>query len=172
MNSGKRPKPQLKWTGFDMLLEVLGGLSLVGIWVLVLMYYAELPDTIPIHYNASGEADGFGDKTTLLSLPLVATVLFFGITVLNCYPHIFNYPVPITEENAQNNYLLATRLLRFLKLAVALIFALIVVQTIRYAQGLSESLGVWFLPLTLLLIFLPLSYYVIHMGKGKKTKAS
>lgn len=59
----KRPKIKLKLTTADKVLEVLGWTFLFAIWILTMASYANLPDTIPIHYNGAGQADSFGEKT-------------------------------------------------------------------------------------------------------------
>ena len=58
----------------------------------------------------------------------------------------------------------------FLKLVIALIFGLIVFETIQTANGNADRLGVWFLPLILELIFVPIDYYLINATR-KKNKA-
>ncbi|MFM7765447.1 MAG: DUF1648 domain-containing protein, partial [Sphingomonadales bacterium] len=127
-----------------------------------------LPDTIPTHYNGAGQADGFGGKGYILTLPLIATVLFIGLTILNKFPHIFNYPTNITQDNALRQYTNATRLIRYLKFIIAVIFGLIAFKTIQNANGQADGLGIWFLPLTLGLIFIPLTYYIIKTLKTKQ----
>lgn len=164
-----RPKLNLRLSAMDLSLEILGWTAIIGIWVLTLMHYSKLPDTIPIHYNASGEPDGFGGKGHILSLPIVSTILFLGITILNKFPHIFNYPTEITPENALKQYTNATRLLRYLKLIIAIIHGSIVYQTIRTTIGKTDGIGGWFLPLALGLIFLPLTFFVIKSFRQDKT---
>ncbi len=96
----ERPKIKLGLTIADRTFEFIGWLSILAIWVLTVTNYADLPDTIPTHYDGAGQADGFGGKATILTLPLIATILFVGMTILNKFPHIYNYPINITEENA------------------------------------------------------------------------
>ena len=157
----ERPKITLIPTTGDKLVELFGWLILLTLWVLTITHYSTLPDTITTHFNGAGEADGFGRKASIIGLPLIASLLFIGITVLNRYPHIFNYPTAITQDNALRQYTLATRMLRYLKLVLALVFGGIEFMTIQNTTGKAAGLGVWFLPLTLVLIFIPLIYFVI-----------
>lgn len=163
----ERPKIFLIRTMADKLVEVLGWLILLTLWGWTIAHYSSLPDTIPTHFNAAGEADGFGGKASIITLPIIATLLFIGLTVLNRYPHIFNYPTAITQDNALRLYTLATRMLRYLKLILVVVFGGIEFMTIQHATGEATGLGVWFLPLTLMLIFLPLIYFVIKSIKEK-----
>ena len=164
----ERPKITLIPSTADKLLEILGWLMLLVIWGLTIIHYSSLPDTIPTHFNATGEADGFGSKASIIGLPIIATLLFIGLTVLNRYPHIFNYPCPVTQDNALRLYTLATRMLRYLKLVLLLVFGGIEFMTIQNATGKAAGLGVWFLPLTLVLVFLPLIYFVVKSVQTNK----
>ncbi len=162
----ERPKIKLIPTTADMLVELLGWIVLLTIWGWTFTYYSSLPDTIPTHFNAAGEVDGFGSKASIIGLPVIASLLFIGLTVLNRYPHIFNYPTAITQDNALRQYTLATRMLRYLKLVLALVFGGIELMTIQHATGKAAGPGTWFLPLTLVLVFLPLIYFVVKSFKS------
>ena len=164
----ERPKIKLIPTTADKMVELLGWLILLALWGWTFTHYSALPDTIPTHFNAAGEADGFGSKASIIGLPVIATLLFIGLTVLNRYPHIFNYPLAIMEDNALRLYTLATRMLRYLKLVLVVVFGGIEFMTIQNATGKGAGLGVWFLPLTLVLVFLPLIYFVVKSIQANK----
>lgn len=131
----------------------------------VLHHYSNLPEEIPIHYNGSGEVDAYGGKNNLFSLPIVATILIIGLYILNKFPHTFNYPSAITEENASRMYANATRLIRFLQVSVLILFFTITFQTIRVAEGQTDGLGNWFMLLVFALTFLPIFYFLIISSK-------
>lgn len=137
---GERPKLKAELTTLDKTLEILGWTSILAVWFLTITNYTNLPDTIPIHYNGAGQADRFGGKATILILPLIATVLFVGLTILNRFPHIFNYPTNITQDNALSHYTNATRMIRYLKLIIVVIFGLIAFRTIQNANGKADGL--------------------------------
>ena len=163
----ERPKMILELTIADKLFEIVGWLLIAVIWGLTIKNYSNLPETIPTHYNGAGQADGFGGKATILTLPLISTVLFIGLTILNKFPHLFNYPTNITQANAFRQYTNATRLIRYLKLIIVFIFGFIAFKTIQIANGETDGLGVWCLPLTLGLIFIPTIYFLINSFKTK-----
>jgi len=58
----------------------------------------------------SGQPDAWGDKAAIWILPAVAAFFDVMWAVLANYPHTFNYPVAITEENARVQYQLARSL--------------------------------------------------------------
>ncbi len=163
----ERPKLRLKHTTADIIIEMAGWLSILSVWGLIIVNYSNLPDTIPTHYNGAGEADGFGNKVTIMVLPLMATFLFVGLTILNKFPHIFNYPTSITHDNALRLYTNATRMISYLKLNIVLVFGLIAYKTIQNAKGEADGLGHWFLPMMLGLVFIPLTYFIITSIKKK-----
>lgn len=148
------------------MVEVCALLMLLLLWGLTWYYYPSLPETIPTHFNAKGDADGFGRKATILMLPAVATVLFAGMTILNRYPHVFNYPVKITEANALQQYSIATGMIRWLKLVIMLVFTLIVIRTHAAASD-GSGIGRWFLPVTLLLIFVPVIFSLVRIFRAR-----
>jgi uncharacterized membrane protein len=163
----KQPNIKISLSLSDKVIEVITWVTIIFIWVIILLKYSHLNEIIPTHYNEKGEADRFGSKAVILLLPIIATVLFAGLTLLNKYPHIFNYPTQITEENAKYQYQIATRLVRYLKFIIVILFTYITLHVIQYSNGDTEGLGIWFLPLCLGLIFLPLFYYIALSKKNK-----
>lgn len=159
-----RPKIKIELTGADKTIELIGWLALLIVWVLTITSYSNLPDTIPIHYNAAGQVDGFGNKLNILALPIIATIFYVGLTILNQFPHIFYYPTRINKDNALGQYTNATRMTRYIKLVFVVIFGFLVYKTIHSTGGLPD----WFLPYALGLIFIPLTLYLVKSLKMKQ----
>ncbi len=166
MDTESRPKLTIALLPIDKVMEFLGWLTLGLLWGFTLFNYSTLPDNIPTHFNAAGQADSYGSKGTIFILPIIGTVLFIGLTVLNMFPHIFNYPKNITVENAQRQYSNAMRMLRFLKFAIVAIFFLLVYLTSQAAAVGGKGIGLWALPLILGLIFIPLIFFIIKSFKS------
>jgi uncharacterized membrane protein len=157
----------IEWDTTDKFMEYAGWLLVVLTWGFTVSCYAGLPESIPIHYNAAGEADGFGSKNFIFAQPLLSTILYAGMTWLNRYPHKFNYPNPITAENAPRQYRNATKMIRTLKLSIAVVFFYLQYSTISIAGKASADLGGWFLPLMLMVIFLPMGYWAVQAWRTK-----
>lgn len=164
----ERPILNLELTMIDKTLEILGWTSILAIWVLTITNYTNLPDIIPIHYNDAGQADGFGAKANILILPLIATVLFIGITISNKFPHIFNCPTNITQDNALMQYTDVTRLNRFVKLVIVVILGFTDFKTIQSANEQADGHGKWFTPMIIGLAFMPLIYFTVKLIKTAK----
>lgn len=153
MSTSERPVIKLIKRPQDLALEIAtlcGVLLLIGLPVL---FYAELPETIPTHFNGKGIADGHGARSTLLMLPIMGTIMSLGLYALNRVPHIFNYPVEITEENAEKHYRNGTSLIRWLNLIIVFSFAYIEWRVIDSASHEQGTLGNYFLPVFLIAIF-------------------
>lgn len=163
-----RPRIKLSLTLTDKLVEICGWLCIGLLWWETFHYYPGLPDTIPVHYGFSGNVDAYGSKRMMLTLPTIATILFLGISLLNQFPHIFNYPVKINSENAERQYRAATRLLRYLKLLIPVIFGFIESETILSISSGSAKINGWFFPMMMGLIFIPLIVYILLAVRSNK----
>jgi len=160
-NKRKRPKIKIFLTIFDIIIEIAGLVALLALWIFLIVAYSHLPDVIPVHYNGMGQADAFGKKGEIFTLPIIATVVFAGMTILSRFPHVFNYPVKINENNAFFQYRNMARMLRCLKLGLVLVFGGLVLQTVRNAAGNTEGLGVWFMPVLLAIICIPTLFFMV-----------
>ncbi|TXD76521.1 DUF1648 domain-containing protein [Algoriphagus ratkowskyi] len=164
----ERPQLKLKLGPADIMLEMLGSLAILALWGLVISHYSSLPDSIPVHFNAEGLPDRFGGKANLFLVPIMSTFTFFGLTFLNRFPEIFNYPVEITGVSALVQYRNMTRMIRYLKMILVVIFGFIVFKNIQVAYGNQEGLGDWFLPIALAFLFLPLIYFISNSFRINK----
>ncbi|MEZ5046916.1 MAG: DUF1648 domain-containing protein [Chitinophagaceae bacterium] len=160
-------KAKINWTNTDTILEILAWAILLITWIITCVNYPKLPEIIPTHYNSVGHADDFGTKKSIFILPLIASILVVVLSILNKFPHRFNYPVKITQENSLRQYTLATKLLRYIKLNIAIIFGFISFQTIQIANKKANGLGVWFLIFTIALLFIPILHFMISSWKTK-----
>jgi uncharacterized membrane protein len=162
-----QPKIPLQVSFLDKILIGVGAAIIVATWIYIGWIYKQLPDIVPTHYNFKGEVDGYGGKSTLIVLQVVATLLFVGLHMLNKFPHIFNYPVKITPENATIQYQLATRLLRVEAISIALVFGFIPVEILQSIENEKSTLSAIWLFLFLMLVFAPLVVYFFQARKHK-----
>ncbi len=162
-----RPRVDLPFTLADRMLESAAWSALLILWGLAVYFYQRLPETVPTHFNIEGTADDWGSKTTLFFLPGLATVIITGITLLQRVPHIFNYPVRITQENASRQYLYAVRMLRFVKISMALIFIIITIAIYLSAVTGSGKTAFMVIPAVFILTLLPMIVYFTASFRGK-----
>jgi uncharacterized membrane protein len=161
-----RPILRIKLTPADWALEIVGYTILVLLWALTLWSIQTMPSEVPIHFNLQGEVDRMGDPSNLLLLPVVASVIVIGLTLLHFFPHLFNYPQEVTLDNAESQYRFATRILRLVRAMSAGIFLGIVVLVRLTTSGKADGLGVWFLPVAVgLLLLLGAAVFVRSLRK-------
>lgn len=160
----ERPVLKIKLTLADKISEIAGWIILSLLWAFLILNFTSISDTIPVHYNIAGKSDGFGSRMTIFFMPTLSTILFVGMTFLNNYPHIFNYPSRITIQNAERQYTIATKLIRYLKLIIVITFSFI---TFQIANEQQKGSGIWFIPVFIGLIYIPLFYAIIKLFKAK-----
>lgn len=149
-----RPRIKVPFEGFDIVLELVSIAVLILMWVYLIIEYPELPETMASHFNAKGEADDYSGKFYLWYLPLIATVLYISLFVLNKYPHLHNYMVNITENNALKNYRLSTRIVRITNTLIVIMFAYIIYYIVQNAKEYDMQFSSWFVPVVLSICFL------------------
>ena len=149
----KRPKIKIRLEPVDIIWEMLGILGLVLLFAFPIIYYSHLPDTIPIHFDLKGNADGYGSKVTVWLLPIIGLFTYVMMFVINLYPHTFNYLVPITPENAPRQYQIACRMIRVLNTVIVLGFTYFVYAFIQDALGKTNGLSLWFIAAYIIAIF-------------------
>lgn len=158
-----RPRINIRMTSFDWALEIIciAGIGLTVFWIVA--SYPKLPDTIPTHYGASGVADGFGSKSMLWILPVVMGITYVIQTIAVRYPHLFNYPIAITEENAARQYKNQVLMLRVLKPIIVIIFMHISYATIQNGLGVMHGLSPWLLPIAMISVFGTIAFFIIRV---------
>jgi uncharacterized membrane protein len=135
--------------------------------MLLIVEYPGLADRVAIHFDARGVPDGWGSKSTMLILPVTTIVLYTGLTVLNKFPFLFNYPFPITKENASKQYQIAKTLIIWLKACCVGMFAYINYVTIDLATSENGSLSSVFIWAVMLGTMGPIIIYFILAYKNK-----
>ena len=145
----------------DRVLEAIALVALLYGLVLVLQSWSALPQTIPTHFNAKGEADGWGSKGMIWLLPAISVVMIPMMLWLRRYPWLSNVPWEINEENALQQYGLIVRLMSLLACVVSLLFLILLYDTISIAGGGTSLLGWWFVPIFVGGTIAPIIWYLI-----------
>jgi len=162
-----RPRIYLKKTILDYFFESISIISLACSFFIIAYYWAKYPNSVAIHYNALGQADSFGSKWLLLILPLTGFLTFLGMTYLNRFPHIFNYPVEVNENNAKLLYTIGKRTISFMKMTVCLL-----VLYITCSQAFSiifnrSGISIFIILLFVLLLIITPIYAAVKMNKAR-----
>lgn len=157
----QRPVISLGLSPVLVAVELLAAIAILLAVLLIVQFWAVLPDRIPIHFGYRGLADAWGDKVTIWIVPAVAAIIFAVLTAVSRYPHTFNYPVPITSENARRQYLLGRSLLVWLKAEICWLLAFVVRQQILVALGNAQRFSIELLLGLVVLIFGTVGVYLL-----------
>ncbi len=152
----------IKRSKYDMVVNMISLLLLIGVVVYLAVTWNGIPDKIPGHYNGMGEVDRWGSKGELLILPIIGWVMYIGITILEHFPQIWNTGVTVTEENKARIYPILKNMIGTTKLLVVGVFVFLAVNT-----ALANSLPIWFLPVSLILMFGSIILFVLKLIREK-----
>ena len=118
---------------------------LVLMWGFTLIHFNDLPEEIPIHYNAKGIPDGYDTRIHIWGLPLIATLLFLLLNGL---------------QKKTGIQLIELQLLQWMQLLILGTFTYIQLQTFFVAVNKSNGLGSWFLPLVMISFLAPIIWVI------------
>lgn len=155
-------KLKLKKSKYDILVEIVCLILLIGVLIYLVLNWNSIPERIPGHYNAMGEIDRMGSKKELLVLPIISWLMYLGMTVLERFPQIWNTGVTVTAENKERVYRVLKNMLSTMKLIMVAVF---VYLTINSSQAIS--LSVWFLPVFITLMFGSIIFFIIKLVRVK-----
>lgn len=131
----------------------------LAVTVLPILFWSHIPDKIPTHYGATGKVDRIGNKEELILLFFVLWLLIGSFTIVSYYlktSGVSKYAIEQDEKNLHIVYPMMT----WTSFILVCIFSYMIITSI-----LERNLGVLFLPITLIAIFLPIGFYI---GKEKK----
>jgi len=159
-----RPIIDVPRSRLEIVLELIAALGVTGIVICTLLNWMSLPADarVPTHFDLRGNPDAYIGKASLLVLPCIFIVLYAFIAFISRYPHTFNYPWPITEENAPRQYKLARTLIKWINLEMVLIGLWIVWLQIQAAQQNPMDL-IWLAPFVIVIAIFGtiIAYFVI-----------
>ncbi len=160
-------KLELPLQPLDWMWEGMAFLGLLTLVIYPFLEYSELPDTIATHFNAAGEPNGYGQKSTLWLISGIAGLTYLGLLILARFPHQFNFPVKITEGNMAFQYRLASRMIRALNGAITIMFAYIIYGMVETAKTGAVSMGYFFLILLMVGLGLIIGLYIYLAKKNQ-----
>ena len=146
----------------DKLMNRLSLLVLLGTAVFLVLYWKDIPQKVPMHFNAAGQIDRWGSKAELLILPVIALLLYLLMTVVEQFPGAWNTGVKVTEENRERVYALLGHMLSTLKFLIMVMFAWITLWC-----ALAKPLPVWFLPVVLGAVFGDMIYWLVRVFRAR-----
>jgi|SRR5579884_1348175 len=167
MRKYSRPRLSIPRTPYETLLIALTGLGVIAVIVITAWGWLILPTTIPTHYGISGTPNAYGGKGGLLFLPVLSICLAALLTFVSRFPHSFNYPWPITAENAPRQYYLARLLIRWLALEIVLMMCILQWLIIQAAQSNSASSILLVVPIVVVVLIVTIVLYMVNASRAR-----
>jgi hypothetical protein len=163
----KRPVLNIPRTPFEMSLELIAAGAVVLACALLAQAWPAVPDRVPQHFGPTGQPDTWGGKQILWVLPAVAAGNYLLMTIVSRFPHTFNYPWPITVQNAEAQYVLGRTLMTALKAEIGALLVFLEWKTIAVALGRSKGLGEAFLPVFMGVMALTIGLYFLRAYQAR-----
>jgi uncharacterized membrane protein len=112
--------------------------------------YDQLPEKVPVHFDASGKANGWGPKSAATILPVCVMLFLAGVYAASI--HIVKNKEywekrlrkPVSEQNFQKLVLNSMHTMDWVVLVIMVMFLTIQVESFLVATGKMKTLtGVW-----------------------------
>ena len=141
---------------------LIGALTIL----LPIVFWSKIPNQIPMHYNAAGVVDNWSDKASLILLFFVIALLI-GVMSIAVYVVRVNMESKHSKEAEKSTMRIAYPIVVIMNLAVQVMFAYITFCTVT-----CRPLGSMFLPIFLIVTFVPLGYLVYKSAKIQGASSS
>ncbi|PYZ96689.1 hypothetical protein CR205_13400 [Alteribacter lacisalsi] len=166
------PIESLEKSAWERFFSIISVLIFLGSIVFLVMIWGNLPGQVPAHFDAGGEVTRLGSKWELVILPLIGALLYVLLHVLEKYPHVHNFPIEITEANAEQAYRISRSLLGWLKNIILVLFTALMLNSVVIAMGWAEGMGMLLLPLTLLGTMVPIAVAIVKLMNMRAEEGS
>ena len=154
---------EIKHNKLDTIAEVFCMILLIVTTLYTIYMYIQLPEKIPIHYNAAGVIDRYGNKLEIFILLIVTWVMYIGLSLVTRVPQFWNTGVSVTAENKDRVYRILKNMLKIIKMEIIVIFCYLIYNTTTL-----YNLPKWFVPVFLVLLFSTmLISFIILIKKAK-----
>lgn len=117
-----RPERTERTDGLTAAVRVITLLLMLSGITVTLLRYPVMPPLDPATLDAATALDNSGPRWSVLVLCGVWALCQLGLALLSSHPRILNYPVIVTEENAQQLYREGERMLVWMGVTVCVIF--------------------------------------------------
>lgn len=150
----------IAYSPFEIVLEIIALMGVIASLAIGFYYWHRLPPSVPLHFGITGEPDLWGPKLTFWLIPSIGVISYLSMTITNFFPNTFNYPVPITPENLQNQYKIARQLLLWMKAELTGLLLWIEWQMIQVSLENSTRFSILYLLGCLGILFFTVGFYL------------
>lgn len=154
-------------TCLDKALDISCVILLAALWITTFYVIPKMPEIIPIHFGWEGKADGFGKRDTLIVFPIIATFIVGVFSLFSMFPDLMMIGKEkfIAAEKRDRFKSFSIRFIRIMRIALLLMFFVILYSIHNAAHSAKFELGSWDIPLALGLIFVPIILFLYSLWK-------
>jgi uncharacterized membrane protein len=156
----------------------LEGTALAGLaWIVWVTWQAfngpdPLPERVPTHFDAAGNANAWGPPSTLWLLPVVAVALYLLISVISLFHTGIKSAARLTAESRARVEALTRQMVSWLKVELAGFFACLqwfILSTVRRGAG---SIPKMVTPVFLVVVFASVAWHIAAILRALRTESN
>ena len=96
-------------------------------------------------------------------------LLYLGLSLVERFPHTYNYPIVVTEQNAPRLYVFGRQVVLALKVIAIGSLTFVFHTSVQVARGEATGLSAWFLPASLGSLVAVLGVMMVRMLRMRGT---
>lgn len=146
----------IKFSLFEKSIWIATILFLLASWIYTIISYSNLPETIAVHFNGAGKADGYGSKNTIWLAPIIFTLLIWFLLYGSKKPKNFDLSNKITTSKQA---IASARTLLLSALLLSIVLFLVVFSMVNASVDTHTNYK-WVFP-TLIGVFITFSIATI-----------
>ncbi|MFC4690310.1 DUF1648 domain-containing protein [Dokdonia genika] len=135
-------------------------------FAMILIHYGDIPDEVPMHFDATGVADRYGSKNELFILPALSVLLILLFQFMTGKSIKINKHKQGVKNEAQVT--VTKTFMSQMALYCTLLFGWLVYQSMAVAVGKQTGLSSYFLVATFGGFIILLVLYYIQLKKVKE----
>ena len=147
----------------DRILELVAAAMAVLLLILTGVLYSQAPETVPTHFNFSGDADGWGGKGFYWILVAIMLVSMAICASAAYNRKLVNLPIRLKEPVFYHQIGLISRMCRIMTITFGLIWLAVLLAMSASFIGMPEDVSVALIPLSVMLMLGVVLFYTLKI---------
>lgn len=90
-----------KKTLFEFSFNIISLILLIIIFVYIMIIWSDIPNSIPMTFDSNGHVSHWGEKKSILALPLFGLLIWFVFSFIEKDPHNINLPLYRSDDKSK-----------------------------------------------------------------------
>ena len=147
----------------DRILELVAAAMAVLLLILTGVLYTQAPETVPTHFNFSGDADGWGGKGFYW---ILAAIMLVGMIICASAAYnrkLVNLPIRLKEPVFYRQIGLISRMCRIMTITFGFIWLAVLLAMSASFIDMPEDVSVALIPLSVVLMLGVVMFYTLKI---------